>query len=116
MSRLPLVRDSVPLGRELRNAGGACAGANRAGLQTAVLHTPGAESRVSPIAALSRAHRHGGEASAVLPTLRLAGRRTSHRSVENARTGGARPASASSRWPFLFRSAGQNVSRAGNSP
>src|ERR1700688_799957 len=101
MPGLPVVRNRVSFSRELRNAGGARTGANRAGLQTSVVLSPGKEFCVPPPAAVSRAHRDDGETSAVLPALRLAGRRQDHRNFETARTCGARPLAAASRHPFL---------------
>src|SRR5258708_28754576 len=111
MPGLPFVRNRLPLRRQLRKAGGARAGANRTRLQTSVPLTPGEESCISPVVAVSRAHRDGGKTSADLPALRLAGRRTGHGNSETPRTGGTRLVAASSRSPFLFRSTGQNVSR-----
>src|SRR5882762_7651675 len=116
MPGLSLVRNRVPLGRELWKAGGARACSHRTRLQTSAVLTHGKESCVSPAAAVSRTHRDGRKASSDLPALRLAGRRTGHGNSETPRTGGTRLVAAPSRSPFLFRSTGQNVSRSRHTP
>src|SRR5271165_6978727 len=87
MPGLPGLRNRLPVGCAIRQAGGVCARAYRARLPAAVFFALDAQFRLPSFAAVSSAHRRGCENAARLPAFGVASARARYRYSEIVGTG-----------------------------
>src|SRR5215510_5824772 len=94
MPGLPRLRDGLPVGCGVRQAGGVCSCADSDGVSAAVSFASGTKFCLPVVAAAARPDRLLCAVAAALPEVRLADFGSKDRRSEDAWTGGARGVAA----------------------